>query len=124
MEEELLKKWDVHQIIQEAIRTAHTTPSPETINRLKTLEDTQTIFMDKLDNLKEDIQEISISIAELPEKIFDKADHRYASKEIEEAVRNIQNKNNERIYQWLYYFVTALVGGIIALIISKYGKII
>ena len=48
MEEELLKKWDIHRIIQEAVKSSHYEPSSETKSRLKLLEDNQKKFMEKM----------------------------------------------------------------------------
>jgi Txe/YoeB family toxin of Txe-Axe toxin-antitoxin module len=43
-------------------------------------------LMNKIDDLTKAVAEIQISIAGLPEKIFEKADERYASKVVEKAV--------------------------------------
>lgn len=37
-EEELNKKWSVHDMIQEAMKTAHITPAPETLSRLDNID--------------------------------------------------------------------------------------
>ena len=86
MNEELNDKWKLHEVIQEALKTAHIAPSPETTQRLKVLEAHHNIFMDKLDKMADQINKISIDIAELPEKIFERGDDRYASKVTEKAV--------------------------------------
>lgn len=89
MEEETRKlneKWEMHSVIQQAIKTAHQEPSPETRRRLQTLEDNQNKFMDKLDNLGSKIENLSIDIAKMPEIILEKADARYASKTSEKVV--------------------------------------
>jgi len=46
-EVEINKKWDIHNIIQEAIRTSHSEPAPETRERLAALETSQKLFMEE-----------------------------------------------------------------------------
>ncbi|MEI6580794.1 MAG: hypothetical protein WCO07_01335 [bacterium] len=43
-------------------------------------------LMEKIDNLKESVEEIKITLAGLPDKIFDRADRRYAYKTTERAM--------------------------------------
>lgn len=45
-EQELLEKWDVHRVVQEAVSKAHTEPSQRTLDMFNKLND-------KLDNLDE-----------------------------------------------------------------------
>lgn len=86
MEEDLNKKWNIHNLIQEAVKNTHTSSAPETIARLKLLEKAQERFMDKLEGMEKKLDKLAIDIALLPEKIFEKADKKYASKIIERAV--------------------------------------
>ena len=46
-EEELLEKWQIHKVVQEAISKAHNEPSPETKKRLENIEKT----LEKIVNL-------------------------------------------------------------------------
>ena len=43
-------------------------------------------IMEKIDDLKETVSHIEIAIAQLPEKLFEKADKRYASKLSEKII--------------------------------------
>ena len=43
-------------------------------------------FMGKLDDLKTDMMEIKLQIAELPKRIFDESDKKYASKIAERII--------------------------------------
>lgn len=49
----------------------------------------QKTFMEKLDSLTEDIKEISVSVAKLPEQLAEKFNNRYASKKTEQAVDRV-----------------------------------
>lgn len=44
---------------------------------------------EKIDNIINSLGDINVKIAELPEKVLDKADERYASKTVERAVYGI-----------------------------------
>ncbi len=43
-------------------------------------------IMKNIDDLKQAVAQIQVSIAELPQAIFDKSDERYASKTVEKVV--------------------------------------
>ena len=47
------------------------------------------IMSDKLDTLSEDVKDVAIKVAELPELMADKFDNRYASKKTEQAVDRV-----------------------------------
>jgi hypothetical protein len=64
-------------------------------------------FMDKLDQLQEKLNEVSIKIASLPEDMAIKFDKRYASKRTEVAVDRLG---------WLV--ITAVVGAVLILVIK------
>lgn len=92
-EEEFNKKWETHKIVQEAVEKAHSNPAPETRERLARLEINNQNMMDLLqDNkeehkeIKESIEDIKSIVLELPEKMFEKADKRYASKPVEKII--------------------------------------
>lgn len=70
----------------------------ECINNHKTM-------MEKIDEVKNDISEIKVMLAGMPEKIFEKADCRYASKITERAV-----------YAAIGVMCLAVLTGVIALI--------
>ena len=62
--------------------TDHTKPSKTTLTMFEKM-------TEKIDNLKEDINGIKIAIAELPQKLLDKADNRYADKKMEKVINRI-----------------------------------
>ncbi len=64
-------------------------------------------FMNKLDQLQEKLNEVSIKIASLPEDMAIKFDKRYASKRTEVAVDRLG---------WLV--ITAVVGAVLILVIK------
>jgi hypothetical protein len=89
----LNEKWDLHSLVQDAISKAHTEPSPETKKELALLKDNHNIIMEKLDNFIDESrthhQEVELKIAELPKKLADEFDHRYASKLTETLVYSL-----------------------------------
>lgn len=100
----------------------HNKPSPETIIRLKVLEDNQVKFMEKLDKMGCILEDIKIKIAELPEKVFEKADERYAEKKVEQGLEELKDKIDNRNYEWLKYVITAIVGAGLALLLAHLTK--
>ena len=84
------------------------------------------IMMDKFEELKDDTNQIKVLIAELPEKVFEKADCRYASKLFERDVASTRNeidtikKTQElRTYDWLKYAIATAVTIAIAIYFKK-----
>ena len=73
----------------------------------------QTI-MEQLKDFGDTLKKVEISIAELPQKILDKTDDRYASKSLEEDVRTLKEKNEQRNYDWLKYIIMACIGALLA----------
>ena len=65
-------------------------------------------IMEKIDDLTKSLVEIQISIAKLPEKMFEKADERYASKTSERIV-----------YGMVGTVVTAVLLALVYLVILK-----
>ena len=57
----------------------HSTPSPETLNLFKNMND-------KIDEIKKTLGDLRVDIAKLPEKIFEKGDTKYANKTTEKIV--------------------------------------
>ena len=51
-EADLNDKWNIHDVVQEAVRTAHTEPSPETRERLMAVEVNQKNIVDNINELK------------------------------------------------------------------------
>lgn len=109
MEEELLKKWDIHRIIQEAVKSSHYEPSSETKSRLKLLEDNQKKFMEKLDNFETKLDEIKELVLKMPKQIFDEGDSRYASKSYEQILKWIGGIIGSGILGYLGYLIVKLI---------------
>lgn len=92
-EKEFNKKWNLHKVVQEAVEKSHYSPSPQTLLELTNIKkdmasnnEVHKIIMEKLDNFGEKLEAMRIQIAELPEKIFEKGDERYASKTSERVI--------------------------------------
>jgi len=64
-------------------------------------------LMDKIDDIKQDVGDIKVEIAKLPEILADKFDTRYANKDTEIALKRLN---------WLV--ITAVCGALLALIVS------
>lgn len=119
-EEQLDKKWEIHKVVQEAVTTAHYQPSPETKAELNNIKkeiasdkEAHKLIMDKLDKFGEKLEEVSITIAKLPEKILEKTDSKYASKNLEEEVRTLRDKTEQRNYDWLKYAIVTSVAALL-----------
>jgi hypothetical protein len=84
MEQDLNKKWTDRKLIEEIIKSMnlHSEPSQETKKRLELLENSHNKTMEKIDSIINTLGEMKVCIAEMPEKIFDKADERYISKKM------------------------------------------
>lgn len=78
------------------------------------------IVMEKLDKLGCDISDIKVLIAKLPQVILESADDRYASKESEVRLRNLEARIESRTYDWLKQFAVTLITIIIGF--SIYNK--
>lgn len=103
----LNEKWDLHNLVKTAIETAHTTPSPETKREIELLKANNLKVVEKLDNLEENLNQVKVQIAELPERLAEKFDQRYASKSTEVAV-----------YSFIGLVVTGVVVAILALVLK------
>lgn len=85
-EQEFNKKWNLHKVVQEAVEKSHFSPSPQTLLEICALKEANKNIMEKLDSFAEKLESIKIQLAELPEKIFEKGDERYASKTSERVI--------------------------------------
>ena len=65
------------------------------------------IVMEQLKNIQEEIKNLSVSLAKLPEQMAEKFDDRYASKRIELAVDRLG---------WLV--IVAVVGGVLTMVLK------
>lgn len=83
-EQELLEKWDVHRVAQEAVSKAHTEPSQRTLDMFNKLND-------KLDNLDERVHKILEELAVI----------KISAKHTEDHLATLNGKvakNVERLY--------------------------
>ena len=117
-ESDLEKKWNIHRVVQEAVEKSHTSPSPQTLLELGNLKkdmasnnEAHITIMEKLDNFGEKLEEMRVQLAELPEKIFEKGDERYASKNVEKV-----------LYGLIGVILTAFVVGLWELVNKWYIK--
>ena len=70
-------------------------------------------------SLMNELTDIKVAIAELPEKILEKTDNRYASKSVEDIVNKLNEKSNNRTFEWLRAIVIAIVSAGLSLLIYK-----
>lgn len=73
-------------------------------------------MQNEIKEVKKDVKDILVKVAEMPEKIFEKCDSRYASIEIQKDVNKFKN--------WLIYFsLSALVGlGVVVIFLVQNNK--
>lgn len=91
-----------------------------------------TTFINIMDNetMAQDIKEIKsiigdlrVDIASLPEKIFEKADCRYAAKTIEEEVNTLKRNQESRGFEVIKLLATVVGTIVLTIIFSKYLNI-
>lgn len=93
-------------------------------NLEKAIKDADSIhetIMNKLDDFADTLKGVEISIAELPDKLTQRFDDKYASKKLEEDVNclneelsKMKEKNSDRNYEWLKYLVMLGIGALMA----------
>lgn len=117
----------------------HVEPSEKTLSLIKSMED-------KLDKLKDELLKkvgnIELTLEKTIREIFDKIDDKYARRdkvtllanELSNCVRkeevaklnaeldDMRNKREERGYDWLKFGVTAIISGLLGVIITKFYK--
>jgi len=110
-EQEFNTKWNIHKVVQEAIEKSHAFPSPQTLSEICALKEVNKKIMEKIDDFSEKLEAMRIQIAELPEKMFEKADQRYVNKDrfmtVERAV---------------FALIGALCLGVVYLILNHFLK--
>ena len=107
-EQEFNNKWNIHKTVQEAVKSAHLEPSPETKERLVALEVNQKNIMDKLEEMNISNKEAHNGIVEMIVKIEDKLD---------KALEKKANKWVEVLVIWVGRSIgvglLAVIGGLI-----------
>lgn len=68
------KKWDIHKVVQEAIKSSHNEPSPETKERLVALEINLNNMMEKLEQSIQDNKEAHSAIMDSIKSFEEKLD--------------------------------------------------
>lgn len=108
MEKELNEKWNIHKIVQEAVKSSHSQSAPETRERLLALELTSKNFMDSFEEFKINNEKGHQSIIEAVEKLEHK---------LESALEEKANIWVETLIKW--------IGGIIGLgLLGYFGTLI
>ena len=77
----------------------------EILSRFNTNATEHQNLMETLKEFGDTLKKVEISIAELPQKILDRTDGKYASKLLEEDVKDLKEKAEQRNYDWLKYFI-------------------
>jgi hypothetical protein len=89
-EKELNEKHSIHSVVDQAIRGAlqmgYVQSSKESSLEIKSLKDNHNKIMEKMDKFEEKMEDMRIKIAEIPEKLAEKFDERYASKNSERII--------------------------------------
>lgn len=67
------------------------------------------ILMEKIDKLTEKLEEVRINIAEMPDKLLERTDLRYASKDTEESVKRLG---------WIV--ISAVVVAVLSIVIREF----
>lgn len=93
----------------------HSSPSPETTNFIKTMKS-------EMREVKKDIKEILLQIAELPKKIIDETDDKYALKYVEEEVSEIKKARFVGLIGVLKIAVQLLISLGVAFLALKLSK--
>jgi hypothetical protein len=80
----------------------HAKPSPQTLELFKKMDD-------KIDKIFDAIGSIHVELAKIPERIFDKADDRYAAKEIEKKLNDLCDERTHRDFDWLKILISIVI---------------
>lgn len=110
-EEELNEKWNYGQMIKNAIETAHTKPSEETIKRFEKIDTTMNDFSSKLDFIMEEIRDHKEA-----DKVWREEDRLWKKSAVPviEMGRNLQGFGKVVLY--VVVFVSAVGGAIFTVI--------
>jgi arginine deiminase len=124
-EEQFDEKWEPRY--KEHLKNSHNSPSPETRERLSTLETNHKNIMSLLEENKQEhkelratLEDIKETLYQLPNILTEKFDERYADKKIEIELEKIKDKAENRSYEWLKYLITLILGAVVTIIISHY----
>lgn len=98
----------------------HSKPSSDTLMMFNKMNEQMN---DKMDNLKNGIYKLGISIAKIPEKILEKTDLRYANKGRVEAMEKRFEKIEKLIRQLLVGIAICFLGFLTQLVILVISKL-
>ena len=82
------------------------------------------IMSQDIKEIKNQLNDLRVDVATLPQKFFEKADCRYASKILEVEVHNLKKTQDSRTYEWLKYSIMIIVTVFLTLILGKYAHLI
>jgi len=77
---------------------------------------------EKIDTLVASVNDIKVSIARIPQEILELGDDRYASKQSETRLNNLEARIESRSYDWLRQSVITIVGIILAAVVYSQIK--
>lgn len=85
--------------------------------------DNFTSMTQDIKDLKDSNIKILVALAELPQKMFEKSDERYASKSVEKEVQDLKTCQDSRTYDWLKISVMIVLTIVMTLLFGKYTHI-
>lgn len=85
---------------------------------MSTVRELEFKFMEEIKSINNKLTDLALKLEGLPEKIMEKGDNRYASKETENRFNALQAKIEERNYDWVKYAIVTFVGIMIAVFVS------
>jgi formylmethanofuran:tetrahydromethanopterin formyltransferase len=116
---------ETNEIYNNGIREGqkHEKPSNDTIKLIKAMEDK---FEKLKDELLEKIGRIELSLEKTVREIFDRVDDRYARKDKVDKlgcrIDDIEKQRESRSYEWLKFAITAVVSGVIGVVLANLYK--
>jgi len=112
-EQKIIEKWGDRRLIEETVKSMnlHTTPAPETIARLSTLEEKSRTIMDYLKENKEEHKELFNIVEDINKKL----DNALATKADKSQVEEL-NKTVEDLKTWKIKILA--VGSVILFVVT------
>jgi len=112
-EQKIIEKWGDRRLIEETVKSMnlHTTPAPETIARLSTLEEKSRTIMDYLKENKEEHKELFNIVEDINKKLDDALAKKADKSEVEEL-----NKTVEDLKTWKIKILA--VGSVILFVVT------
>lgn len=89
-DEEFNKKWNIHKIVQEAMKTSHSEPAPETRERLAILDTNQKFMVQEITEIKKLVEGLDTKLNTVIENKADK-------KEVDELYKTVEDLKSWKI---------------------------